>query len=39
VTAEIKSALEGIATVAPARSSELRRAAATEPACQVLQGS
>jgi hypothetical protein len=38
VTTEIKSALEAIAAVAPSRSSQLRQAAAKEPACQVLQG-
>ncbi|HLY50647.1 MAG TPA: hypothetical protein VKR21_15760 [Solirubrobacteraceae bacterium] len=38
VTGEIRSALEAIAAVAPSRSAQLRRAAAKEPACQVLQG-
>lgn len=39
VTAQIKSALQSIAAVAPGRSSQLRQAAAKQPACQVLQGS
>lgn len=38
VTAQIKSALQAIAAVAPGRSPQLRQAAAKEPACQVLQG-
>lgn len=39
VTAQIKSALQSIAAVAPGRSRQLRQAAAKEPSCQVLQGS
>lgn len=38
VTSEIRSALETIAGVAPGRSTQLRQAAAKEPACQALQG-
>jgi hypothetical protein len=38
VTAEIRSALQAIAGVAPGQSAQLRRAAAKEPACQALQG-
>lgn len=38
VTAEIKDALQGIASVTPSQSPALRSAAAKEPACQVLRG-
>lgn len=38
VTTEIKSALQAIAGVAPGQDSQLRKAAAKEPACQILQG-
>ena len=38
VTAEIKSALQGIASVAPSQSAALRSAAAKDPACRVLRG-
>lgn len=38
VTAEIRSALQAIAAVAPGQSAQLRQAAAKEPACQALQG-
>ena len=38
VTGEIRSALQAIAGVAPGQSSQLRQAAAKEPACQALQG-
>jgi hypothetical protein len=38
VTAQIKTALQGIAGVTPRQSAELRTAAAKEPSCQVLRG-
>jgi hypothetical protein len=38
VTTEIKSALQAIASVSPGQDAQLRKAAAKEPACQVLQG-
>ena len=38
VTAEIKSALQGIASVKPSQSQALRVAAAKDSACQVLRG-
>jgi hypothetical protein len=38
VTAQIKTALQGIATVTPGQSAELRTAAAKAPACQALKG-
>jgi hypothetical protein len=38
VTTEIKSALQGLVSVTPGRSPQLRSAAAKQPACQVLQG-
>jgi len=38
VTTRIKSALQGIASVKPSQSAELRAAAAKDPACQVLRG-
>jgi hypothetical protein len=38
VTTEIRSALEGIASVSPGQNQQLRAAAAKEPACQALQG-
>ena len=38
VTAEIRSALQGIASVKPSESQPLRTAAAKDSACQVLRG-
>lgn len=38
VTAQIRSALQGIAGVSPSQSAPLRAAALKEPACQVLRG-
>jgi hypothetical protein len=38
VTAQIKTALQAIASVTPRQSVELRTAAGKEPACQVLRG-
>jgi hypothetical protein len=38
VTTQIRSALQGIASVKPSQSAELRAAAAKDPACQVLRG-
>lgn len=38
VTTQIRSALQGIAAVAPSQSAPLRSAAAKDPACQVLRG-
>jgi uncharacterized membrane protein len=38
VTAQIKTALQAIASVSPRQSAELRTAAGKEPACQVLRG-
>ena len=38
VTTEIRTALQGIATVKPSQSPALRTAAAKDPACQVLRG-
>ena len=38
VTTEIRSALQGIASVKPSQSQELRTAAAKDPSCQVLRG-
>jgi hypothetical protein len=38
VTTEIRDALQGIASVKPSQSAELRAAAAKDPACQVLRG-
>jgi predicted small secreted protein len=38
VTTQIRSALQGIAGVAPSQSAPLRSAAAKDPACQVLRG-
>jgi hypothetical protein len=38
VNNDIKGALEGILAVSPGQNQELRKAAAREPACQVLQG-
>lgn len=38
VTAQIRSALQGIAGVSPSQSAPLRSAAAKEPSCQVLRG-
>jgi hypothetical protein len=38
VTAQIKTALQGIANVTPRQSPALRTAAGKEPACQVLRG-
>lgn len=38
VTAQIRVALQGIASVKPSQSAALRSAAAKDPACQVLRG-
>lgn len=38
VTTEIRTALQGIASVKPSQSPELRTAASKDPACQVLRG-
>lgn len=38
VTTQIRSALQGIASVKPSQSTELRAAAVKDPVCQVLRG-
>jgi len=38
VTSEIRTALQGIATISPRNSAALRSAAGKEPACQALNG-
>ena len=38
VNSEIRGALQAISAASPGRNQDLRRAAAQQPACQVLQG-